>query len=62
MDMRLHWLQDWECQQQCLIYGQPSKLNYADYWTKHHPEAHQCNMHKEFLTLHIVLKTLRIEQ
>jgi hypothetical protein len=62
MDMRFHWLCDWECQRQSRIYWQPSKLNYADYWTKHHLEAHHFNMLKEFLTPHIVLKILRIEQ
>ncbi len=29
------------------------KLNYADYWTKHHPAPHCQNMRKEFLTPHI---------
>ncbi len=38
MDMRFHWLQDRECQQQFRIYWRPGKLNYADYWTKHHPD------------------------
>jgi hypothetical protein len=37
-------------------------LNYANNWTKHHPEAHHCNMQKEFLTPHIILKMFRIEQ
>ena len=36
MDMRLHWLRDRECQEQFRIYWRPGKLNYADYWTKHH--------------------------
>jgi hypothetical protein len=62
MDMRLHWLRDQECQQQCHIYWQPRMLNYANYWTKHHPETHRCNMRKEFLTLHIFLKMIRMEQ
>ncbi len=55
MDMRVHWLHDWEYQQQFRIYCQPGKLNYANYWTKHHPETHHHNMRKEFVTLHIVL-------
>jgi hypothetical protein len=46
MKMRLHWLHDWECQQQFCIYRQPGKLNYAIYWTKHHPETHHRNMRK----------------
>ena len=37
-------------------------MNYADYWTEHHPEAHHWNIQKEFLTPHIILKKLRIEQ
>ncbi len=40
----------------------PGKLNYTNYWTKHHPEMHHRNMRKEFLTPHIVLKMLRMEQ
>ena len=43
-------------------YWQPGKLNYFDYWTKHHPESHHCNMCKEFLTPFIVREMLRIEQ
>jgi hypothetical protein len=37
-------------------------MNYANYWTKHHPELHHSNMRKEFLTPIIVLEMLRIEQ
>ncbi len=62
MDMRFHWLRDWECKQKFRIYWRPGKLNYADYWTKHHPETHHCNMQKDFLTPHIILKMLRMEQ
>jgi hypothetical protein len=49
LDMQFHWLDDWECQQQYCIYWQPGKLNYANYWTKHHPETHHHNMRQEFL-------------
>jgi hypothetical protein len=62
MDMGYHWLQDQEFQQLFCIYWQPGKLNYADYWTKHHPETQHRNMWKEFLTPHIVLGMLRMEQ
>jgi hypothetical protein len=62
MDMRLHWLRDQECQQQFCLYWQPGKLNYANYWTKNHPETHHRNTWKEFLTPHIVLEMLQIEQ
>jgi hypothetical protein len=62
MDMRFHWLRNRECQQQFRIYWRPGKLNYANYWTKHHPETHHCNMWKEFLTPHIVLEMLQMEQ
>jgi hypothetical protein len=33
-----------------------------DYWTKHHPESHHCNMCEEFLTPFFVLEMLQIEQ
>jgi hypothetical protein len=56
MDMRFHWLQDRECQQQFRIYWRPGKMNYANYWKKHHPELHHRNIQKEFLTPTIVLK------
>jgi hypothetical protein len=62
MDMIFHWLCDRECQQGFRIYWQPGKLNYANYWTKYHPETHHCNMQKEFLTPHVVLEMLQMEQ
>jgi hypothetical protein len=62
MDMRFHWPCNRECQRQLHIYWRPRKLNYANYWTKHHPETHHCNMRKEFLTPHIVFEMLRTEQ
>jgi hypothetical protein len=49
MDMQFHWLQDGECQQQFQIYWWPAKLNYADYWEKHHAAPHHQNMHKNDL-------------
>ncbi len=58
MDMRFHWLRDRECQQQFRIYWRPSKMDYANYWTKHHPESHHRNIQKEFLMPTIVLKML----
>ena len=62
MDMRFHWLRDRECQRQFRIYWRPGRLNYADYWTKHHPATHHQNIRKEFLTPCIVLEMLRLEQ
>jgi hypothetical protein len=62
MDMRFHWLRDRECQQQFRIYWRPGKMNYANYWTKHHSESHHRKIRKEFLTPTIVLKMIRIEQ
>jgi len=44
MDMRFHWLRDCECQRQFRIYWRPGKMNYTDYWTKHHPESHHRNI------------------
>jgi hypothetical protein len=60
MDMRFHWLRDRGVnQQQFRFFWRPGPLNYADYWTKHHPAAHHCNMRKEFLTPIKVLMELR---
>jgi hypothetical protein len=59
MDMRFHWLRDRECQRQFRIYWRPGKLNYADYWTKHHPTKHHQHMRKEFITPQIVLEMLQ---
>ncbi len=61
MDMRFYWLQDRECQRQFRIYWRPGKLNYADYWTKHHSTKHHQHMRKEFITPQIVLEMLRQE-
>ena len=46
MDVHFHWLKDLECQKQLRIYWRPVKSNYADYWTKHHPEKHHRNTQK----------------
>ena len=62
MDMRFHWLRDRECQEQFRIYWRPGKLNYADYWTKHHPAKHHQNIRREFLTPSMVVEMLRQEQ
>jgi hypothetical protein len=56
MDMRVHWVCDQECQQQFRIYWQPGKLNYANYWTKHHPETHHRSMRKNFSRRILFLK------
>ncbi len=58
MDMRLRWLRDRECQRQFRIYWRPEKLNYTDYWTKHHPAKHHQNIRKKFITPQIVLEML----
>ena len=62
MDMRFHWLRDRECQQQFRIYWKPGKLNYADYWTKHHPAKHHQQVRREFITPHLIIEMLRMEQ
>jgi hypothetical protein len=62
MDMCFHWLRDRERQKQFLIYWRPGKVNYADYWTKHHAGTHHQNMRKEFLTPVTVLEMLQLEQ
>jgi len=62
MDMRFHWLQDRECQRQFRIYWRSRKLNYANYWTKHHPAKHHQNIQQEFLTPQIILKMQQTKQ
>ena len=62
MDMRFYWLRDRECQQQFRIYWKPGKLNYADYWTKHHPGRRHQKVRRDFLTPMLVLEMLRLEQ
>ena len=62
MDMRFHWLRDREFQKLFRIYWRQGESNYGDYWTKHHPSAHYKNTKAEFLTPHIVLEIIRLEQ
>ena len=62
MDMRFHWLRDRECQEQFRFYWRPGRLNYADYWTKHHSAKHHKGIRREFLTPYIVVEMLRQEQ
>jgi hypothetical protein len=60
MDMRIHWLRDRECQEQFRIYWHPGRLNYAYYWTKHHPAAHHQNIRRESITPQLVVAMLRL--
>jgi hypothetical protein len=51
MDMSFYWLCDRTfSQQQFHFFWHPGTLNYADYWTKHHPAPHHRKMRSEFLT------------
>ena len=59
MDMRFHWLRDRQCQEQFRIYWKAGKLNYADYWTKHHAAKHHAEIRSEFLTPQKVLDTFK---
>ena len=61
IDMLFHWLCDCKCQSQFRIYWQPGKLNYADYWTKHHPASHHHAICQKFLTPLIILEMLRMD-
>ena len=62
MDMRFHWLRDRECQEQFKIHWRPGKLNYADYWTKHHPDKVHREVRRQFLTPMLVLEMLRLQR
>ena len=46
MDMSVHWLRDREFQKQFHIYWRPGKLNYVDYWTKHHVAQNHQHLRK----------------
>jgi hypothetical protein len=61
MDMRFHWLRDCKCKNQFHIYWRPGKLNYADYWTKHHPASHHRAIRREFLTPLIIVEMLSMD-
>eukprot|EP00804_Cyclotella_cryptica_P009984 CCRYP_015428-RA/>CCRYP_015428-RA protein AED:0.64 eAED:0.46 QI:0/-1/0/1/-1/0/1/0/94 len=60
MDMQFHWLHDCKCQDQFCMCWRPGKLNYADYWTKHHPAAHHQNTRREFITPQLIVEMLRL--
>ena len=59
MDMRFHWLRDRQCQEQFRIYWKPGKLNYADYWTKHHAAKHHQAVRPEFIRSQRILDTFK---
>ena len=48
IDMRFHWIRDRTRQGQFIVFWAPSKVNLADYVTKHHPPAHHVEMRKTF--------------
>ena len=62
MDMRFHWLHNQACQGQFRFYWRPGPLNWADYWTKHHPAAHHKHIRNDFLTQQKVLEVFRNNQ
>ena len=49
MDMQFHWLHNHEQKQQFRYYWWLGKVNYDDYWTKHHVSAHHKHMQTIFL-------------
>ncbi len=49
MDMCFEWLKDKEAKEQFCFYWRWGKTNLANYFTKHHPPAHHCNVKEEFL-------------
>ena len=62
MDMRFKLLLDREQQGQFKIYWRPGKTNLANYFMKHHPPAHHCNVQELFLTRVAELQRLCQEQ
>eukprot|EP00804_Cyclotella_cryptica_P030549 CCRYP_014839-RB/>CCRYP_014839-RB protein AED:0.20 eAED:0.18 QI:0/-1/0/1/-1/0/1/0/183 len=61
MNMCFHWLRDCKCQDQFRIYWQPGKLNYANYWTKHHHTTYHQNIRKEFIVPYTIIEMLRLD-
>ena len=60
MDMRFHWLRDRGVnQKQFKFYWRPGTSMQADYWTKHHPPPHHCQMQPEILTPYQIVLNLR---
>ena len=59
MDMRFHWLRDRMLRKFFRFYWRPGNLNWADYFTKHHPTAHHRNVRREYITPQSVLRRLR---
>jgi hypothetical protein len=49
-DLRFHWLQDHEAQDQLRIYWRSGKTNLADYFMKHHSPVHHISVRTHFLT------------
>eukprot|EP00804_Cyclotella_cryptica_P005837 CCRYP_000123-RA/>CCRYP_000123-RA protein AED:0.35 eAED:0.34 QI:0/0/0/1/0/0/3/0/533 len=60
MDMRYHWLRDRAVNQnQFRFYWRPGTLNWADYFTKHHPPAHHRHVRPVFISQYSVIEKLR---
>ena len=49
MDMRFYWIRDRVRQGQFTVHWQRSKVNLADYFTKHHPPTHHIAMRPTYL-------------
>jgi hypothetical protein len=58
MDMRFHWLQCREAQDQFRFFWHLGHTNKANYWTKHHCAAHHIKKQHEILTHKSVLEAL----
>jgi hypothetical protein len=48
INMRFYWIQDHRRQGQFAIYWQKGSLNKADYFTKHHNDAHHQQVHSSY--------------
>jgi hypothetical protein len=49
IDMRFYWLWDRIDQEQFIVHWQPGYLNFANYFTKHHPPNHHQNIRPAYL-------------
>ena len=57
MDIHFHWLQYIKLQRQFRLYWRLGTKTYANYWEKHHPEAHHKVMQPEILTSKSILNS-----
>ena len=57
-DMKWHWLRDKEVLDQLRVYWEKITNNNADYYTKHHPPIHHCQMRPQYIHTSILVRII----